>query len=463
MKLRTQMLTLVMPLLIAAVVATGGLASSAAAAGIVRVTIRLLMFKSEELSKQMYGQWDLLVRNGFAAEPEYLEASKLSIASFARSLVQNKTEVVFAIDDSGEVVLRTRPVNPDPEEYDELRRFQRMGTSGWIEFRLNNRRMVGEATPFEPFGWYVVIADERGSVFSEVGAAARSAGVVLLVTLALGGVLLVAISRHVTMPLQQVTQNIEQVIQSNEFFRPIESDRSDEIGYLARRFNYMASSLITAQRKLTDLATVATVSRNRAAAGEQETLDVLGRAAEYRDHETALHVLRVGHYSELLGKLLDLDERTVRVLLYAAPLHDVGKIGVPDAVLFKPSALTQDEFETIKSHTTIGHAILEGSRSEYLTAGATIALYHHEWMDGTGYPKGIAGPDIPLFARIVALADTFDAVTTDRPYKKARNADEAFALIAYESGSHFDPQIVDLFLSNIDSVLRIMSSRPSQR
>jgi HD-GYP domain-containing protein (c-di-GMP phosphodiesterase class II) len=462
MTIRRRMMLLVLPLLFASVVVTSVLTASAASGGIGRATVRLLLFKSEELRKQMYAQWDLLVRNGFADEPEYLNASRLTMESFARSIVQTSSEIVFAVAEDSAVDITTRPAPFRDREQETLNELMTEPRTGWIEFSLDRTRMVGEAFLFEPFGWYVVVANERSAVFSELRGVFTASLVVLLVTAGAGVALMIFVSRHLTRPIVEVVGHIDSITESGEFTRPLDADRNDELGHLARRFNYMASSLVQTQKKLADIATVATVARNRAASGERATLEVLGRAAEHRDNETAAHVKRVGKYAELLGSLCGLDQRQRDLILYAAPLHDVGKIGTPDSILFKPGKLTPEEFDTVKKHTTIGFGILQDSTSEFLRAGATIALYHHEWYDGSGYPNGIAGTDIPLFARIVAVVDTFDAVTSDRPYKKAWGIDRAIDLIREESGSHLDPELAQLFADNIEHVSEIMIWEPDK-
>jgi putative two-component system response regulator len=143
------------------------------------------------------------------------------------------------------------------------------------------------------------------------------------------------------------------------------------------------------------------------------------------------------------------------VLKYASPLHDIGKLGIPDAILLKPGALTKEEWEIMKLHTIIGAQILSGSKIRYLKAAEKIALYHHEKWDGTGYPEGLKGEKIPLFARITAIADVFDALTTDRPYRKALSVEDALQIIKNERGSHFDPQIVDIFFKIKEEILSI--------
>jgi putative two-component system response regulator len=172
----------------------------------------------------------------------------------------------------------------------------------------------------------------------------------------------------------------------------------------------------------------------------------LGRAAEFKDNETGLHVIRMSHYSRLLALAAGYGERFADELLNAAPMHDIGKIGIPDAILLKPGKLDADEWNIMRSHAEIGARIIGEDKSSLLQMAATIALSHHERWDGTGYPQGLQGEAIPLAARIVAIADVFDALTSKRPYKHAWTVDEAFALIASEAGKHFDPALAACFL-----------------
>lgn len=186
-----------------------------------------------------------------------------------------------------------------------------------------------------------------------------------------------------------------------------------------------------------------------------EALDVLSRTAEYKDPETGSHIARVSHYSKMLGEAFGLDAYEQEILFYAAPLHDIGKVGIEDAVLLKPGKLTDEEFDRMKLHSTIGSNILKNSTNPYLSAGAIIAESHHEKYNGKGYPRGLAADDIHVYARIVALADVFDALTSIRPYKRAWSFEEAIELIVKEKGEHFDPDLVDLFIENIDRVREI--------
>ncbi|MFC4297464.1 MAG: two-component system response regulator [Castellaniella sp.] len=179
----------------------------------------------------------------------------------------------------------------------------------------------------------------------------------------------------------------------------------------------------------------------------------LGAAAEYRDNETGLHIVRMSHYAWRLAREVGYSEEAADELLHAAPMHDVGKIGIPDAVLLKPGKLDAAEWAIMRQHTVIGAKIIGEHRSGLLRLAATIALRHHEKWDGSGYPDGLAGEDIPHAARIIALVDVFDALTSVRPYKPAWPIDDAVALIRKESGRHFDPELVEAFLRCLPDIL----------
>jgi len=196
-----------------------------------------------------------------------------------------------------------------------------------------------------------------------------------------------------------------------------------------------------------------------------DTITRLVLAAEYKDVDTAQHIQRVSHIGELLGLRLILPPHEIELLRIAIPMHDVGKLGIPDHILLKPGKLDDAEFGVMKQHTEIGGRILNGSPSELLQAGETIALAHHEKWDGTGYPNGLKGNDIPLWGRICAVADVFDALTSERPYKKAFDVDRAVGIIKEGRGTHFDPELVDIFSDNFNQVVeitkRFSSSNPS--
>jgi putative two-component system response regulator len=209
----------------------------------------------------------------------------------------------------------------------------------------------------------------------------------------------------------------------------------------------------------------------------RDLIHCLARAAEYRDDDTGQHVLRVGRYTRLIAQSLELPEEVIETLEQAALLHDIGKIGIPDSVLLKPGKLSEDEFammqkhpgfgkriltsystdeeKTLQRHAEVGAHILEVGSSRILDMARTIALTHHERWDGSGYPLGLKGNDIPLVGRIVAVADVFDALSSRRSYKKAFPLDECFQIMLESRGSHFDPQVLDAFLSVRDKVVQV--------
>ncbi|MFZ3045771.1 MAG: two-component system response regulator [Desulfatirhabdiaceae bacterium] len=186
-----------------------------------------------------------------------------------------------------------------------------------------------------------------------------------------------------------------------------------------------------------------------------ETIHCLSRAAEFKDEETGAHINRMSLYSAAVGRKMGLSETTIERILYAAPMHDVGKIGIPDRVLMKPGKLDPEEWEIIKQHTVIGAKILAGSSAGFIKLAQVIALTHHEKWDGSGYPKGLKGTRIPLAGRITAIADVFDALNSRRPYKEPFPIEKSFGIIRESRGRHFDPAVVDAFFDIEPEILAI--------
>jgi len=231
----------------------------------------------------------------------------------------------------------------------------------------------------------------------------------------------------------------------------------DHIEFSARVRNMLA--LGASRKKLADKAIWLAEEVRKATAAiharEQELLFRMSRAAEFRDPETGTHIQRMAHYSRLIAARLGLSTADQDLILQAAPMHDIGKIGIPDGILLKPGVLTREEFQIMKTHATLGYELLAGSESAILQTAASIALSHHEKFDGSGYPAGLIGDAIPLFGRIVAVADVFDALTSERPYKKAWSVERAQAYLREGGGGHFDPQCIKVFLQGWDEVLSI--------
>jgi len=186
-----------------------------------------------------------------------------------------------------------------------------------------------------------------------------------------------------------------------------------------------------------------------------DSIHRLVMAAEYKDEDTGDHIVRIGEYCSLMAEKLKLSQDYIETIFYAAPMHDIGKIGIPDMILLKPGRLTPEEFDVIKTHTQIGARLLSRSKSKILQMAEEIALNHHEKFNGTGYPQQLKGLDIPLSGRITALADTFDALTSKRPYKNPYPPEVTYDILKKERGEHFDPEILDIFIAHFDEFIDI--------
>lgn len=234
------------------------------------------------------------------------------------------------------------------------------------------------------------------------------------------------------------------------------SDTQDEtLGFDAGAVDYISkpiSAPVVRARVRTHLSLV------RAEELRESRLQIvqrLGRAAEYKDNETGLHVVRMSHYTRILGLAAGYGDAEADDLLHAAPMHDVGKLGIPDAILRKPGPLTAEEWTVMRRHPEIGAAILGEHDHGLLGMARRIALGHHEKWDGSGYPGGLKGETIPIEARMVAIADVFDALTSVRPYKPAWPVERAVEHLREQSGNHFDPQLVELFIEQLPAVLAV--------
>jgi putative two-component system response regulator len=214
---------------------------------------------------------------------------------------------------------------------------------------------------------------------------------------------------------------------------------------LRRSKETLESTVERRTRELRQALEEVTRAQREVQAGHLDTIRRLTLAAEYKDHDTAGHIERIGRYSQVVGLAMHLQPRIVDLLLHAAPMHDVGKLGIPDNILLKPGPFNDDERRIMNTHTTIGGQILSGSSSPVIQMGERVALTHHEKWDGSGYPNGLEGDVIPIEARICSVVDFFDALTMDRPYRKAVPNDEVVEMIRSETGKSFDPAVVEVF------------------
>jgi len=260
---------------------------------------------------------------------------------------------------------------------------------------------------------------------------------ILLFSIVISFFLSLFISLKITVPLVKITEHTK-VISEGEF-KKIDIEAKDEIKTLANAFNEMVD-------KLDNMFLALNHAQEDLKESYRDTIHRLAIAAEHKDKVTHDHLARVSNYSKFIAEEMGLSKDEVEEVYYGSPMHDIGKIGIPDEILLKKGKLTDEEYEIVKKHSEFGYKILKGSESPYLKAAALISHNHHENFDGKGYPRKLKGKEIHIYGRIVAVADVFDALTSERPYKKAFPFEEAVEMIKEKSGSQFDPEVVEAFL-----------------
>lgn len=239
------------------------------------------------------------------------------------------------------------------------------------------------------------------------------------------------------------------------FVTALKDEVDETTGFAVGGVDYISKPVVPSVVKARVRNHLSLVKADELTQSRLEIIQRLGRAAEYKDNETGLHVVRMSHYSRVLALAYGISEAQADDLLNAAPMHDIGKIGIPDHILLKPGKLTLEEFTIMQKHPLIGAEILGDSDSVLLQLARSVALYHHEKWDGSGYPHQLKGEDIPIEARIVALADVFDALTSKRPYKDPWTVEAALDHIREQAGRHFDPALVALLEQQLPNILAI--------
>ncbi|HBG62317.1 MAG: hypothetical protein A2306_11395 [Omnitrophica WOR_2 bacterium RIFOXYB2_FULL_38_16] len=270
----------------------------------------------------------------------------------------------------------------------------------------------------------------------------------------------VVFAKMLSKPIRDLVNGTKRIAKGDLAFR-LDVGSKDEIGDLAEAFNQMGERLqkhIDNEKEYAASKLIVAFEKERVKELENisvETILKLSKTAEYKDQDTGSHILRISYYAQALAKKMKMSSRFIKDIFYAAPMHDIGKIGIPEKILLKRGKLSKEEFEIIKTHTSIGAAILNGSSSEFLQMAFVIALTHHERWDGSGYPQGLKGEDIPMEGRIVAIVDAFDALVSRRPYKEPYEDSSAIEIIAASRGTHFDPTVCDSFLAIKEEILSI--------
>ncbi|BCO19428.1 two-component system response regulator [Alteromonas sp. KC3] len=243
------------------------------------------------------------------------------------------------------------------------------------------------------------------------------------------------------------------------FVTALNDDHDEAEGFDAGAVDYIIKPISPAVVKARVKTHLSLVQADELLESRLQVVQRLGRAAEYKDNETGMHVMRMSHYSKVLAVAYGLSDKQAEILLHAAPMHDIGKIGIADSIMLKPGKLTEEEFALMKHHPEIGAEIIgDCGDSLLLNVAKSVSLTHHEKWDGSGYPRGLSGEDIPIEGRICAIADVFDALTSKRPYKEAWSIEKTVDFLKEQKGKHFEPKLVDLLIENLQQILEIKAT-----
>ena len=381
---------------------------------------------------------------------------ELTLCPIVREMMQRQPDLAMAMVLDHEGRIQGHPdVRRLGESFSMLETFTPCETLSGLqgdESLLASEELMAARVPARHPGGQVVgtvlVAQDRAYISGMLAQGRRNV-LVLAGALAIAGVLLALVVVHrLLAPLDTLRAGLARIGQG-DLDSPIELRNVTELGLLADTIDDMAVQIkqSRAETRARELEIIAT---------QREVIHILGEVVESRSHETGNHIDRVAECAALLAELAGLNRRQCELLRMAAPMHDVGKIGIPDAILNKPGKLTDAEYEVMKTHAALGHAILSQSDRPILRAAAIVAHQHHEHWNGGGYPRGLAGEEIHIFGRIVAIVDVFDALTSDRCYRPAMPLSEALAIMTGQRGTQFDPELFDLFMRDLDRFRDLM-------
>jgi len=453
--LSIRLLLFLIPVSIGALVVNSVIQGLYAERGVERAMTRLLMYKSEDLTRHIDNQWSLLLENGLQNDPAYRESLRRSVRTYAATMLRSDGEWIIAFDENGNVQFSVGARVPDsgiPEDFSTI-----VDGEVWLNEVIAGDPRVGYGFFLPSLGWSVFITDIKESYYGDIALLRWNSIIMIALTTVLAAVFVIVFINRSLKPLRDIISDMHGIMVNRDFSQRVKPIQNDEIGELAREFNLMSDYLEKAMSRLKSIAHMEAEARIEIRDRERETLNVLSLISDHKDPETARHTTRVGLYAALLSELRGDSREEVDLMRWAAPLHDIGKVGIPDAILMQSTSLSEDQQSIMKNHVLIGHSVLKNSKSPILRAGADIALSHHERWDGSGYPSGLKGTDITIRGRITGLADVFDALTTVRPYKEAWPFEQAMDWIRDNRDILFDPEIIDLFLQESERVEQILN------
>jgi response regulator RpfG family c-di-GMP phosphodiesterase len=442
MGLRFKLYMMIFPVVIVAVALSGVFSSYRSFTSMTRIANRHMTFKAEQLRDFIYSEWDAISNLGLDKKPEYRPAVEKSFRSYASSLLRIETELIAVFNAEGMPVMRISLTDSltDGEQLQPTHL-----PAGWFSKDIFGKHRVGVAFSFVPFGWNVAVTELEATFFSEVRDIQAAFIWILCISIIIAAVFLSLFLGYIIKPVEHFTRTIRRITATNDLTERAQVASNDEIGILTHDFNTMIGTLESDYKRMEALHKAEKEAREQAIDREEETLRILGYLSDFHDQESDEHFKRIGSFARLFSKLLGQSEEEQKLIGYSAPLHDIGKIGIPDSALRNPMKLDSGELENAKRHTVLGYNLLSQAHGRYLLEAAKIALTHHERWDGTGYPSGVKGEAIPLSGRIVAIADAFDSLVSERFLKKERKFEDAFSFIIAERGRSFDPHLVDLF------------------
>ena len=441
----------ILPIVAATALSSGFLSFFESRAALTRLANRHLAYKAEQLRDFINNEWQVIEELGLGGDPAYRAAEEASFRSYAYSVLRSETEEVLVFGEGGE--LRFRVGGKSSAGDSEAGATDRLSDPlpvGLFTRDVFGEDRVGIAFEFPPFKWTIAIMEYRSQFFAEVDAILRNQLWILAAAVSLATALSAVYLGYILGPLERLTGTIERITATGDLSLRARAENRDEIGLLGVRFNGLIDTVDAQKRELFEANRSERDAHETTLQREAETLFLLGRISDYNDEKTGAHLLRIGSFSALFSRLLGQGDEVAELMRACAPLHDIGKIGIPESILLKPGKLTSEEYELMKRHTTIGYDLLRGCQSRYLAEGADIAYTHHERWDGGGYPRGIAGDKIPLAGRIVSIVDVFDALVSDRPYKAAWTTEHALEYIVQAGGKQFDPALVEIFRDNFE-------------
>ncbi|MBD3222558.1 HD domain-containing protein [bacterium] len=383
------------------------------------------------------------------------EFPELTLCPIVTSLLETRSDLEFAVvlDHDGIIQghAEIRRLGEPLSELEDLETYPALVDLEAGESLLADEHRVAARVPSRHVGGQtvgsVVVAKDLAHITAALQASRRQIALLASGLALVGTMAAFILTQRLLAPLDAIRQGLARIGGGDLDTRiPVQS--RTELGLLADAINTMT-------HHLKRIRAIARAREAEVINTQREVIHTLGEVVENRSRETGGHIDRVALGSALLGKLAGLSARQCELLRMAAPMHDVGKIAIPDAILNKPGKLTDEEMDVMKQHAEIGAHILSQSSRPIFRAAAIIAAEHHEHWDGAGYPAGLAGEDIHVYGRIVAIVDCFDALTSDRCYRKAMPLAKALDIMRSERGTHFDPELFDLFLANIDEFVAL--------